>query len=39
MNTVLIPPGPGGYGKGLWLPVGSGKGAVAHRAGNPSGGD
>lgn len=25
MNTVLIPPGPGGYGKGLWLPVGSGK--------------
>ncbi len=18
MNTVLIPPGPGGYGKGLW---------------------
>ena len=25
MNTVLIPPGPGGYGKGLWLPVASGK--------------
>ena len=25
MNTVLIPPGPGGYGKGLWLPTGSGK--------------
>ena len=25
MNTVLIHPGPGGYGKGLWLPVGSGK--------------
>ncbi|MCH6132492.1 hypothetical protein MMA95_24310, partial [Salmonella enterica] len=24
MNTVLIPPGPGGYGKGLWLPVASG---------------
>lgn len=25
MNTVFIPPGPSGYGKGLWLPVGSGK--------------
>ncbi|STW27833.1 PTS system glucitol/sorbitol-specific transporter subunit IIBC [Klebsiella michiganensis] len=25
MNTILIPPGPGGYGKGLWLPVASGK--------------
>ena len=25
MNTVLIPPGPGGYGKGLWLPVASSK--------------
>lgn len=25
MNTVLIPPGPGGYSKGLWLPTGSGK--------------
>lgn len=25
MKTVFIPPGPGGYGKGLWLPVASGK--------------
>lgn len=25
MNILHIPPGPGGYGKGLWLPISSGK--------------
>ena len=25
MNTLHVPPGPGGYGHGLWLPVSSGK--------------
>lgn len=25
MNNLHIPPGPGGYGNGLLLPVGSGK--------------
>ncbi len=39
MNTVLIPPAPVATARDCGCPSAAAKGAVAHRAGNPSGGD